>query len=67
VEVGVNDLRRKPGPKKVYTQRRHFMLTDEETEALEAEAARQREEYEDKTTVSEVIRQCIRAGLHLDD
>jgi hypothetical protein len=67
VEVGVNDLRKKPGPKKLYTKRRHFMLTDEEVEALEAEAERQRLEYEDQTSVSEVIRQCIRAGLHLDD
>lgn len=43
------------------------MLRDDEMEALKEEAYRQSKEYEDHTTVSDVIRQCIRTGLGLDD
>ena len=63
----MTDLRRKPGPKKTYPHRRHLMLRDDEVEAINEEAGRQRTEYDDDTTFSEIVRQCIRAGLNLDD
>jgi len=63
----MNENRRKPGPPKVFRYRRHVMLRAEELEALTDEAARQSEEYDDRTTISKVIRQCIRVGLNIDD
>jgi hypothetical protein len=63
----MTDLRRRPGPKKTYPHRRHLMLRDDEVEAIEAEAKRQSIEYEEDVSFSEVVRQCIRVGLNLDD
>ena len=58
---------KKPVPPKRFKFRRHIMLSEDHVEYLEKEARRQSAKYEDPTTVSDVIRQCIEHWMNVED